>query len=460
MLSPSGVSSSARVLVIALGLGTVFGAAAACGARTPLAQGEPAADASLAVDATPPRPCHLVSVGEPFRSIVGPTPTAWFRHDGLLASGASRVVQFGDVEGFRTGVWQDPPIFAAEYDVTSWPPVTVHPATSWAESMHPPADLLALPDGRLDLTFWFDNDGVGPSGVRTRPIDAASFKPGAERFLAENATVGAPPVLAGDSVAALLHRTVTEDGGSRLESRLARFDFDGNARPDALVLWSATPGHDPAEATARTRSDLLVALAFSTCDGVRGAPCEIGTIVLQRLRTDGTTRLEKVGSVALQGAGRALSMPRIATDRGTQNWLTWWEQTPLDAGAPEMYLFGIRLSSAGVPQGAVETWWSGTDVHPSAFDARQIECGALGTIYPVRRLVTVDGGGPFSETHFVHRPIDDGAIEELVVTTQSTYSAPVGVAVATPRAFVVGDSSSSAGGPSFGELRKWVCAED
>ena len=481
-----------------LGAVAFLGALAACGSRSGFDDGTddasvadaggggaivpPALDSGVAPAALPDaaivRPCHFVRTGDPFRTIAFDQPTYSFHQDGMLlrASGAgTHVVQLGSVEGIRTGVWDDPPIWAAEYDVATWPPSIVHPQTQLFQSMHDPADLVELPNGKLGLAWWFDNDGLGPHGVRYRTLDANSWALDPERFLVENAgtwTRLEPSREPDVFVSAYEMQAYYVDGGQSSAGWLGFFGADGAPRGEPLALWtngSMEYGLTlPTATVARTSSDVLVGLAFPTCDEGNASPfCEARSIVILRVvaaGTGGAPHLEKASSVPVRDTHKIPYNAHLLSDGADHSWLTWWElDAPVDGGGAttERYLYGVPLTGAGALAGPIESFYVDEGTPYDYFPTRVPSIGPLGLVYPINRTIPLDGSSQ-REIHLVHRQLEaTSPVEDITWTTPFT-SFPVAVAqIASARSLVVAYSTypdDSARG--FGELVKYGCSED
>ena len=478
-----------------------LGAVAACGARSntlddgsgdtvvivpqvPAAPADaaatvPPADAGHdAADAAPPLPCHLVRTGDPYKTIAFSEPTYSFRQDGVLARPATatagpHVVQFGNVYGQRTGVWDDPPIYAAEYDVSTWPPTVVRDPIELFQSMHDPADLVALPNNQLALVWWFDNDGIGPHGVKFRTIDGASWQMAPDRFLVENGSNWSRPVLtpARDALVATYEMPATPaDGGYVDTAWVGVFGTDGAARGAPLPLWTNTTSsygsYLPTSTVARTGTDVLVAVAFPSCgDGNASPYCSANAIVVLRL-VDATTspHLARVAEVPIRDAARMPSGARLLADGEERTWLTWWETLrPTDGGtAGDSYLYAVPLSTSGAPTGPIESWFV-TDPRNMSdyFATRAPLAGPLGTFYPVDIAVPTDGGST-REVHLLHRQRDVTApLEDIVLPTGYTAFPAAVAQIPETRSLIVSYSTYPPGSTrGYGEIVKYGCQED
>lgn len=445
-----------------------------CGAAEPPDAGPDDADspadagADASADARPALPCHLVPDGEPFESIAFAEPTYSFRHDALLLRrGGSRVVQVGTVEGMRTGVWQDPPMYGAEYDVSTWPPTVTHDPTQLFHSTHEPVDLTELPDGKLALAWRFDNDGQSPNLARYRTLDAASWALGADRVLLDDGSdwTRLEPGPGDDRLVSAYRNSTQTDGGWRVEGWLGSFGFDGAPLGEPLSLWSIESGAFespmPLHAVARAGSTVLVAIAFAACEGT-SPYCEARSIVLLRAANG---KLERAGAVPIADPAKSVPKLHLGSDGAGHTWLVWWEaEYPADGGGSDQrYLYGLPIGPDGTPAGPTERWYQDDSAQRfELFAPRQLSVGPLGVVQPVARYPNADAGATTREVHLIHRSLDgDAPVEDVTFETPST-AFPVAVAqVASPRALIVGYSTYAPGATNGrGELRRFVCRED
>jgi hypothetical protein len=443
---------------------------------TPIDAALPSDDAGYpGDDARPPaKPCHLVPSGAPARTLAFAEPTYSFRQNGLLArKGSTRVVQYGNVNGIRHGVWDDPSIYAAEYDVATWPPREIHGPTMLYYSMHDPADLLELPNGKLGMAWLCDNDGQGPYGTRFRTFDATTWQLDPDRIFIPSFGTMSPPTLlpAGDRIAAFHTRSMRLDGGARTAGVLGLFDLTGEALGAPPVAWTATTATDapyitmPQATVGRSGGGMLVAIAFATCDAeIRSPYCEASSVVVLRLveQTGAPPSLVKVASLPTRGPAKVPDDPHIFSD-ASHTWLTWWEADgPKDGGSSsDRYLYGVPLTESGAVDGPIESWFASDRIGVSAYSTRYPSVGPLGVIYPVD-LYARSEAGTTRESHVIHRPIDGGPIEEVVVTSAASWF-PIGaVQIEEPRLLVFGYSTypPDGGARGYAEMVRFACRED
>jgi hypothetical protein len=386
-----------------------------------------------------------------------------------LRRGMGHVIQYGNVDGIRTGVWQDPPIYAAEFDVTTWPPTRVRAPTELTSSMHTPADLVELPNGKLGLTFWFDNDGNGPSGVRYRTLDAATWALDPEGFLLPSGAGWTRPVLTADKTGffSTYELTVPSPSDFRFAARLGVFGFDGAPKGAPLTLWEKeglpfTAVRPELASAARFGGDVVVAAAFTSCEN-GGAYCEARSIVLLRATASG---FEKIAAIAVVDPTREPKVPLLVSDDGDHRWLLWSEMdVPPDGGSSTVRaVYAVPLAQSGAPAGPVERW--DTDLQSAYavdFPVREPSVGPLGLVLPLQRYPSPDGAFPHErEVHLLHRQLDvQEPVEDITFTTPFTFAATEVAQIASPRSLVVGystwDPTLSNG---HGEMRKYVCRED
>lgn len=414
--------------------------------------------------ATPPGPCHLVERGAPFHGVSFADPAHAFTQSGLLArSTGAHVVQYGPVSGVRTGTWQDPPIFAAEYDVSSWPPSPTHEPTQLFHSMHMPADLIELPSGKLALSWWFDNDGPsGPMGIRFRTLDASSWALDADHFLAEGGSNWTRPEVGVERAwfASAYRQQRIDEAGARYvyEDRIGVFDFDGEEQR-VLPLWELGDSVEsqPLTSMRRTESSLLLATAFGSCEGVLSPLCEPRSLRSFRVDADG---LHEVAAIPTADPSVKIIKMDLLGDGSQHTWLTWWEADalPPTGGTRVKHLLAQPLTADGALAGPLERW----HVEDAALDSSRAPAsiGALGVVYPVS-LAVPDAGSSLREVHLLHRQLDqDDALESLSFTTP-IVSVIETVQLTAPRRLLVGYSTrADDGGPTHGELRQFVCRED
>lgn len=427
------------------------------GGRDPL-------DATSDGDLPPVGPCHLVERDEPFRGVAFDNPSYSFTQSGLLARGdGTHVVQYGPVAGVRTGDWQDPPIFAAEYDISTWPPTPLHAPTQLFHSMHMPSDLIELPNGKLALSWWFDNDGpFGPMGVRFRTLDANTWALDADRFLVEEGSDWTRPEVGVDQTSfasAYRKKRVSEDGARYLyDDRVGVFGFDGSERK-TLPLWDlgASVENQPLTSMRRAGSTLLLAAAFGSCEGVISTYCEPYSLVVFRVGADD---LQRVTAIPLADPSKLARNPSLLGDRANHTWLVWWETDAVPAADSQVkHLLAQPLATDGTPSGPLERWlvedeWVDTSRQPASV-------GSLGIVYPVS-VDVANAGHPLREVRLLHRQLDQDEPLEAITFTSAVVSQIETVQLTAPRRLLVGYSTrdSNGGGGSYGELRSFVCRED
>jgi hypothetical protein len=437
--------------------------------------GMPAPDASRGArpDAGPPDagwrtgPCHLIQTGEPFRTITFDEASHAFRAEGLLARRGGpdeslRVVQYGYVDGMRTGVWQDPPIFAAEVDVSTWPPRPVQPQTELTRSMHHPADLIELSNGKLALSWRYDNDGHGPVGIRYRTLNASTWRLDPERFLVEESIRWSRlELVAADTMASVYERDGT--------TWIGTFTLDGAERAEAVPLWRLVPGRAgpwaPTVSVTSTRAGTLLAVSFFDCDEYESRYCTSRSIVVARvvLGRDGTADLVPVETVSAVDPDAIPVHPHLITDHADHLWLTWWEVVPTPPDdVPVVYdLHAAPLTPAGVLDGPVQRWLTDTEEHvPSS--PRVSSGGELGILHVLTRVVEPEPETHHREITLTRRSIESGdVLDELVFTTARTTSGVSAVQFARPRKVIVGYSSYEGDREhGYGALIQYECEED
>jgi hypothetical protein len=438
------------------------------------ASGVDGADTTAEAEAGPARPCHLVPAGDAVQSIA----TGYvFKEEGMLLrrSGPPHVIQYGAFPGAGTDGWGDPALYAAEYDVSVWPPREVHPPTRFADAEEGGGNLIELPGNELLFawTLQVDSGGIGPADLLFQKADATSWQLGAQGTLIKHATSPSPPSLtATDDGLLLAYTEVTGivGGGyyTSLAGAVASFALDGSAVDDAATTWSVTAGSLPAQYLARTETDTLDVVGFDDCTaGLSSTYCVPHTIVVLRVvvPTDGgPIVLQRVAAVPLQNADNAVMTPVLLSDRNGHNWLTWWEGPVPDSGlAYPQDLYAIPLTNGGIPSGPVESWFASDRIgslSPGAW-APLATVGTLGSIYPVPTYFDDDAGTPQRRVHLIHRQLDAAApVEDVTFDTASTAYAAVAVEIAEPRSVIVGYSTYPAGAIGCGELARYTCAED
>lgn len=416
---------------------------------------QPPPDASAPPDLAQPKPCHLVADGEPVVTFQYPDPRDSWHSEGLLPSAAPgaahRVVQVGSVK-LRFGGWDDDAIWAAELDVSSWPPATVHAPSELFVSMHSPAAMLEVAPGLYGLAWFWDNDGLGPIGVRYRAIDAASWTLRPDRFLVENARLFTPPVALGDGSGRFV--TVTDVLRGTPARALGLFSSDG-------ALVASQPLDDAVTnaglALGRTSSEVLAAMTKQRCStSDAGTTCDTTGIDLFRVdpTAPGGALLVPISTVAMPIASRSMGSVRILSDGADHHFLSWWE-----AGADRAVVYAMPLTAAGRQAGPVEVWWNG----PSGAWPLGSAVGPLGVVYAVATSAATDLAAGRRDVHLLVRQlVADAPVEETVFSTAYTGYAVGLVQLDAPRALVVGYSSYPDSGPSsgYGLLRRYACAED
>jgi hypothetical protein len=440
-------------------------------------------DVVLDAGRAPAPPCHLVPSGLPARTVAFSQAAYSFHQDGLLLRAAStgeapHVVQFGRVEGAGNDAWGDPALYAAEYDVSAWPPREAQPPTSISDAVEGPSDLVELAGGRLFFSWSLQAEygGFGPPDVFSRIADGLPWQLGATQTLQRNAGGLSTPALgrAGDGFWASYTAYDVGDAGPDtafplllgVYGELGWFDVAGSQAPSPPPLWSiTTPGAptygSPDPSVLRTATDTLVVVAFGDCSGaVMSAFCEAHSLVVLRLiegQGGGAPSLEKVASLPPQNQADVALSPVLVGDQAGHNWLTWWESPMTDAGpAGAQSLYAIALTDAGAPASPVESWFS-SDLSISGSPS----VGPLGVVYPVVTAAPGDSGDLW-EVHLIHRQLDVVApVEDVSFTTAQTANSVVPVQVAEPRALVLGYWTSSPGSSKgYGELARYVCGED
>ncbi len=450
---------------------------------------EPQVDASgadvadVAPDAVraPAPPCHLVASGPPAQTVTFTQATYYFHQDGLLlravsAGDAPHVVQFGRVPGAGDDGWDDPAIYAAEYDVSTWPPREAQPPTAISDAVEGPSNLVELAGGRLLFTWSLQAEygGFGPPDVFSHVADGLPWQLGATQTLLRNAGGLSTPALgaAGDGFWGGYTAYDVGDAGPDtafppllgIYGELGWFDVAGSQMASP-PLWSITTAGASATASLnpsvlRTVTDTLVVVAFGDCSGaVMSAFCEASSLVVLRViggQGGGASSLEEVASLPLQNEADVVQSPLLIGDQAGHNWLTWWESPTTDAGPVGPWsLYAIALTDAGAPASPIESWFSS-----DSSSSGQPSVGPLGVVYPVVTAVPGDSGDLW-EVHLIHRQLDVVApVEDVSFTTTSAISVTP-VQVAEPRSLVVGYSTSSPSqSKEHGELARFVCSED
>jgi hypothetical protein len=435
------------------------------------------ADAEAEAEAGPAKPCHLVASGDAVQSVTFSQQGYAFRQEGLFlrsaSSGPPHVVQYGAVAGAGTDGWGDPALYAAEYDVSVWPPREVHVPTRFSDADENGSYLVELPGNQLFFAWGLqvDNGGIGPPDILFQTADATSWQLGAQGTLVKHATAASPPTLAAKNDGLLLAYTqVLVDSigyATSLSGAVASFAFDGSARSDAAATWALTSGFIPQQDLARTTNGVLTVVAFDDCAaGLSSVYCEPHSIVVLRVvepTESSALVLQKVASVPVQNADNAVETPGLFSDQNGHDWLTWWEAPRTDAGAaPPQNLYAVPLTSAGAPSGPVESWFASDHLGWATFGVwpPSVTVGPLGTIYPVATYLS-DDAGALRHVHLVHRQLDVTApVEDITFVTAETTYTVVAVQIADPRSVIVGYSTYPPGANGCGELARYTCAED
>jgi hypothetical protein len=447
---------------------------------------------SATPDAGPAPPCHFVPNGGAVTTLSFTQPAWSFHQEGLLlrqgAPGAApHVVQYGLVDGAGNDGWNDPALYAAEYDVSTWPPAPVHGPTAISLADEGTSSLLELPGDRL-LFAWHlqvDNEGLGPTDVLYQLLDGTTWAPGAGGTLVKHADRFAAARPAGGR-GGFLATYVYEDTGDAgdvvalpplvgLDGELAAFRDDGTTLGAPTPLWTATAPQLAAgwstslQGLGFSRSAALTAVAFPDCDpGVTSPWCEARSIVVLRSAGGaggGPPSLLKAASIPFHNQDDVVLSPMVIGDGAGHEWLTWWEAPPSDAGYyVAQSLYAMPLTDEGVPAGPVESWFASdsTDALIAAWD-RAPSVGPLGVVYAVTTDATTDAAGSVREVHLLHRQLDVQApLEDVTFTTPYSAYSVVAVQVAQPRALVVGYSTYpvTSGVNGYGVLAMYTCAED
>jgi len=108
----------------------------------------------------------------PSRRCRGPTQRAIGYSSGLLR----RRRRAGRVVNLRLGaaalrVWDDPAIFAREYDVSTWPPTELSNRRSGGVQPRSRRRCSRPRRATLGAAWWMDTDGIGPTGAAYSSID-------------------------------------------------------------------------------------------------------------------------------------------------------------------------------------------------------------------------------------------------------------------------------------------------
>jgi len=416
---------------------------------------QPPPDASAPPpDLAQPKPCHLVADGDPVVTFQYPDPRDNWHSEGLLASAAPgatrRVVQVGSVK-LRFGGWDDDAIWAAELDVSRWPPTTVHAPTEFFVSMHTPAAMLEVAPGLYGLAWFWDNDGLGPQGIRYRAIDATSWTLRPDRFLVENARFFVTPVALGDGSGRFV--TLTDQRGSTSRA-LGLFGSDGSLVA-SQPLYESMVNAD--FSFGRTSSDVLAAVTKRSCStSDAGTTCDTTGVDLFRVdpKAPGGALLQPISTVTTPIASRSIGSVRILSDQAEHHFLTWWE-----SGADRAVVYAMPLTATGRQAGPVEVWWNG----PSGAWPLGGSVGPLGVVYAVATSAPTDLAAGRRDVHLLVRQlVADAPVEETLFSTAYTGYAVGLVQLDAPRALVVGYSSYPDSDPSsgYGLLRRYACAED
>jgi hypothetical protein len=454
--------------------------------------------ASPDLAAVPEKPCHLVLTGAPVETVSFSQYS--FYQEGLMArtpapGRSAHVVQSGSVPGAGTDGWHDPAFYAAEYDVSVWPPVEVQAPvriSDWEEGSGPVAE---LPGGELFFTWYeqVDAGGLGSPDIQFRTVNGSTWQMGALGTLVKDAfRMASPPVPngAGGLFAAYVH---TQEPGdplvvTGLDGQLGSFDATGAPSGGALQLWNATGSVQtnaplslawyenlPNQSLTFTKSGALVVAAFAGCgDSLASAYCEPQSMVLLQPSPseDGGVGLQKVASLPNRSSDNTVQQPTLISDGEGHNWLIWWEgplNTP-DLGPyvpyqyQYQYLYALPLTDSGAPAGPVENWAVG-DRERQAFPGPAPTVGRLGVISTVGESPAVDGGFGNSQWHLIHRQLDGVAPLEDVVIPMDPFANIQVVQTREPRAVIVGYTASppttdAGSGNSYGMLMRFTCAED
>jgi hypothetical protein len=447
-------------------------------ASSVMADGAASTDATAEAEAAarPAKPCHLVPAGDAVQSITFSQQGYRFHQEGMLlrrtASGP-HVIQYGAVGGAGTDGWGDPALYAAEYDVSVWPPREVHPPTRFADADESGSQLVELPGNRL-LFAWVlqvDNGGIGPYDLLFETADATSWQLGAPGTLVKWGTSPSPPALTATKDGFLLaYRQVSsaDAGPPWLLGAVGSFALDGSAHGDAAPTWSFTDGFEPRQYLARTETDALAVVAFADCGAglVSSVYCEPRTLVVLRLIEPGgggPLVLQKVAAVPQQNADNVVLYPALSSDQNGHDWLTWWEAPQTDSGVFPQDLYAMPLTSAGAPRGPIESWFASDHVGllTSGAWAPSASVGPLGAIYPVSTYRESDSGVSMEQVHLVHRQLDDAEpVEDIAFDTAPTSFTVVAAQIAEPRSVIVGYATHPPGANYHGELARYTCAED
>jgi hypothetical protein len=443
------------------------------------------ADATASVDARDagvdagPAPCHLVPAGDPFPTMAFPGQPTWsFFQQGLvlrtMADGTPHVVQFGGVENAGNDGWNDPALYAAEYDVSVWPPRVVQAPTAISLAQQGEAFAVVLSGDRI-LFSWpleIDYGGLGPWTILDRKADGIPWQLGNQERLVNNAMNPTAPAVAasGDSFALAYTYQDVGDASTSTElptllandGRISPFTRDGTPTAAPTQFWNAVKGAPWSEvgsALARTRTTNLLATYFPSCNAdVESAYCEAGAFVILSAGADGA--LEKVAALQPQSASDGVAWLDLASDAQGHNWLTWVESAAA-AGSTvgPSYLFAVPLTDEGVPAGPMEAWVA-TSAFPYATNAGS-SVGPIGAIEPLALSSTTDAGDRLREVHLVHRPLaPEAPVEDVTFTIAWEVYPPNVVQTVEPRGIVAAYATYPDAGPTSGSLVRFLCAED
>jgi len=432
---------------------------------------------------TPLLPCHLVEVGKPVATFAFVDPTWSFHHTGLAfrqaaadAGNGLRLVQTGEVDGIRTGVWQDDPVYAAEFDVSQWPPAVMHEPSQLFYSSHEPADVVELSPSAMGLAWSCDFDGSQPLGIRYLRFDATTWAAEPDRWLAEKAGPWSRPLRL-DPADAIAATYVAADHFSSpyvYQGFAASFAFDGTALGEPQSLWVTDGDIDytavPQMHEATTRSSVLVAVTFPSCTNLVSEFCQDRSIVVLYSPAPDASGVLSPLSLTMSLAARDVTKwpmePQILTDGQGHNWLTWWEADPAATKGIPRSLYAQALTDDGVAASPVELWFSSPDAAAAWFPRRTAGVGPIGVIYPVDVPIQTDGVWTEREIHLLHRQLESQEpLEDIVLTTTYTGWPATTAQMVQPgkaRTVFVGCSNYPAGtnDSGFGELHRFQCEED
>lgn len=408
-----------------------------------------------AADAPPPPPCRLTLQHAPLEVVAFAEGDAGSVDLALIDAGSAaqpaRVAYSAISE--QANFWH-PELRVAELAVgAAWPESVqvTHAPVLWGFDAHNGGVITRAPAGDGIALAFYHADEASPSvipGLKFRPFDTASWKPGNEVFIDEAGTGAFEIVAASGDGYAVAYRSASQDGG-KWQPKLALLDGQGGVTLGPLPL---APEADYPGAGASVAWSGAVTLAVVAREHA---------VVVERLLVGGELTLIQTAEIPLLAPDHVSARPSIASHAGA-TWIAWRE-APADDEDPPWTIRMARLTADGALAEPPLEPASGVD----PVNGVSLHVSELGVF--VAWTEVVDADLPPQQTGHSrivvhHRALGGPELAETVTlpTTEHAYDPPHAMlSLSHPRSLLLGWAGTSLAqdGAAVGFVARIDCSE-